>query len=246
MDKKETRQFVAKIISEASRFLLESADTLWRIIGALTTQHGMAGRIGGLPSSGTDAMDNQTAASDLGGPCADGRVARFEQLLEIEPQRGHGLPQPVADMIWSRRLLPVITRNDDAPSPFGNVAPIRGAGDMSITYAACPPGTGPSLHTHRRTFETFTVLSGRFEFTLGDNGDSAVTLNPFDVLSVPPGVARAFRNVSDKEGLLQVIITGGQHDVNDIFFPARTAKEIASHGEQYLAYFQSKGLFFDI
>lgn len=206
----------------------------------------MAGRTGGLPSSGTDAMDNHTATIEPGGSCPGGRLARFGQLLEIEPQRGHGLPQPVADLIWSRRLLPVVTRADDAPSPFGNVAPIRGAGDLSITYAACPPGTGPSLHTHRRTFETFTVLTGRFEFTWGDNGEGAVTLDPFDVLSVPPGIARAFRNVGAEEGLLQVIITGGQHDVNDISFPARTAWEIAGHGEQYLAYFQSKGLFFDI
>lgn len=191
-------------------------------------------------------MNNHIVAAQPGGPCLDGRLARFGRLLEIEPQRGHDLPQAVADLIWSRRLLPVVTRADDAPSPFGNVAPIRGAGDMSITYATCPPGTGPSLHTHRRTFETFTVLKGRFEFTLGDNGEGAVTLDPFDVLSVPPGIARAFRNVGADEGLLQVIITGGQHDVNDITFPARTAKEIAGHGEQYLTYFQSKGLFFDI
>lgn len=191
-------------------------------------------------------MDKHTATVEPGGSCHGGRVARFGQLLEIEPQRGHDLPQDVADLIWSRRLLPVVTRDDDAPSPFGTIAPIRGAGDISITYAACPPGTGPSLHTHRRTFETFTVLTGRFEFTLGDNGESAVTLDPFDVLSVPPGIARAFRNVGTAEGLLQVIITGGQHDVNDITFPARTAKAIAGHGEQYLAYFQSKGLFFDI
>ncbi|MFV3077594.1 cupin domain-containing protein [Niveispirillum fermenti] len=174
------------------------------------------------------------------------RIARLGQLTEIEPQRGHDLPQHVADLIWSRRLLPVVTRADEAPSPFGTRAPIKGAGDMSITYAVCPAGTGPSLHTHRRTFETFTVLKGRFQFTLGDDGEGTAVLDPFDVISVPPGVARAFRNVSAGEGLLQVIITGGRHDVDDITFPARTAREIAGHGEEYLAYFQSKGLHFDI
>lgn len=190
-------------------------------------------------------MDDHIAA-EPGDHSLNGRVARFDRLTQIEPQRGHVLPQPVADLIWSRRLLPVVTRADDAPSPFGTVAPIRGAGDMSITYAACPAGTGPSLHIHRRTFETFTVLKGRFLFTLGDDGGGAVTLDPFDVLSVPPGIARAFRNIGAEEGVLQVIITGGQHDVNDIIFPAGTANEIAGHGKQYLAYFQSKGLFFDI
>lgn len=188
-------------------------------------------------------MSNHTGVTD---PGLYGRIARFGQLTEIEPQRGHDLPQQVADLIWSRRLLPVVTRADEAPSPFGNQAPIKGAGDMSITYAACPEGTGPSLHTHRRTYETFTVLRGRFEFSLGDVGESIVVLDLFDTISVPPGIARAFRNVGMGEGLLQVIITGGQHDVNDIVFPAKTAKEISDHGEEYLTYFQSKGLFFDI
>lgn len=191
-------------------------------------------------------MKNPMTDADPGGCGPDGRIARFGQLTEIEPQRGHDLPQHVADLIWSRRLLPVVTRADEAPGPFGTRAPIKGAGDISITYAVCPAGTGPSLHTHRRTFETFTVLKGRFQFTLGDEGEGTAVLDPFDVISVPPGIARAFRNVGTDEGLLQVIITGGQHDVDDIVFPARTARQIADHGEEYLTYFQSKGLYFDI
>lgn len=174
------------------------------------------------------------------------RIARFDDLAEIESQKGHDIPQAVADLIWSRKLLPVVTRADAVAGPFGTRAPIRGAGDMSITYAACPPGTGPSLHAHRRTFETFTVLRGRFEFSIGDDGQDKVTLAPFDVISVPPGLSRAFRNVSDEDGLLQVIITGGVHDQNDIVFPARTAHDIAAHGEQHLAYFKSLGLQFAI
>lgn len=200
----------------------------------------------GMHSSGNDAMSNQEAISASAHRDIVGRLARFDRLVEIDAQRGHDIPQAVADLIWSRKLLPVVTRADDAPGPFGTKAPIKGAGDMSITYAACPPGTGPSLHAHRRTFETFTVLKGRFEFSLGDDGADKVTLDLYDAISVPPGICRAFRNIGDQEGLLQVIITGGVHDVNDVVFPAHTAREIATHGEKHLTYFKSLGMTFDI
>jgi mannose-6-phosphate isomerase-like protein (cupin superfamily) len=173
------------------------------------------------------------------------RVARFESLGVIQSQQGHELPQQVADLIWSRRLLPVLTRIAAVAGPFGTVAPIQGAGDMSITYAVCPPGTGPSLHSHRKTFETFTVLRGRFTVFLGDDGSESVTLEPCDVISVPPGVCRGFRNTGEEEGVLQVIITGGIHDQNDIVFPASTAQEIAIHGAHHLEYFKEAGLVFE-
>lgn len=175
----------------------------------------------------------------------EGRIARFTQLEVIASQQEHDLPQDVADLIWSRELLPVIARADAAPGPFGTTAPIIGAGDVSITYAACPPDTGPTLHAHRKTIETFTVMRGRFEFSAGDEGAEKVTLEPLDVVSVLPGVHRAFKNISDEDGVLQVLITGGVHDQNDIYFPAATAARIAEKSPKYLAYFKNAGLFFE-
>lgn len=175
------------------------------------------------------------------------RVARFARLQLLRAQTGHSLKQEVADLIWSRKLLPVLTRADAAPSPFGTEAPVRGAGDLSMTYAVCPPGTGPTLHAHRRTFETFTVLQGRFRFFLGDEGDpraETVDLDPFDVISVPPGLYRAFQNIGSGEGILQVLITGGIHDVDDIVFPASTAAKIAAIDADALDWFRKAGLEF--
>ena len=34
---------------------------------------------------------------------------------------------------------------------------------MPMTLAVCPPGQGPGLHNHVKTYETFTVLKTRFE-----------------------------------------------------------------------------------
>lgn len=175
----------------------------------------------------------------------DKRIARFADLQIVDTQADHSLPQDVADLIWSRKLLPVITREDSSGGPFGSKAPIRGAGDVSVTYAVCPAGTGPTLHAHRKTYETFTVMRGRFELSVGPDGDEKIELGPLDVISVPPGIHRAFRNISTEEGVLQVLITGGVHDQKDIFFPARTARKIAEKGAGYLDYFKKSGLLFE-
>jgi quercetin dioxygenase-like cupin family protein len=171
------------------------------------------------------------------------RVARFDRLTPMEAQRDHPLPQDVADLIWSRRLMPVITL-PEGTTPFGSRAPIVGAGGITMTMALCPPGTGPSLHRHFQTYETFTVLAGQFEFRCGADGEHAVLLGPFDVVSFGPGEYRAFRNVSSEEGIVQVIISGGVHDMNDIDFPPATTQAIRARGEEYLAYFKQTGLKF--
>lgn len=175
---------------------------------------------------------------------AQHRIARYSQLQVMPAQEGHDLPQHVADLIWSRKLLPVIALDGDATTPFGSRAPILGAAGMTITYAVCPAGTGPTLHRHHKTYETFTVMQGRFEFSWGEGGEHTAELGLFDAISVPPEINRAFRNIGQSEGVLQVIITGGVHDMNDIAFPKATAAEIAKAGPEYLDYFKRYGLQF--
>lgn len=172
------------------------------------------------------------------------RIARFDELKVIDAQKSHDIPLDVCDLIYSRKLLPVISPDEDVETPFGNNAPINGAQGMTITYAQCPPGTGPSLHDHKQTYETFTVLKGRFRFTLGAKAEEAVELGLYDTFSIPPAVHRAFTNVSDEEGILQVIITGGVHDMDDIAFPKSTADAIAAKGDKYLEYFKNAKMTF--
>ncbi len=101
---------------------------------------------------------------------------------------------------------------------------------MTMTLARCPPGQGPALHSHDQTYETFTVLQGRFEVTWNDDGRDTVVLEPFDTISVPPKVCRAFRNVGDTQGVLQVIITGGVHDMNDIDMVPEVGRRLEALG----------------
>jgi quercetin dioxygenase-like cupin family protein len=172
------------------------------------------------------------------------RISRFDKLTPIPAQSNPKIPLPAADLIFSRKLLPVIS-HPDVKGPFGNLSPIKGAAGMTMTMAVCPPGTGPGLHTHHQTYETFTVLQGSFRFIWGDTGDRAEVLNRFDTISIPPGICRGFTNVSQEDGILQVLITGGIHDMNDIAFPPTVAEAIDKIGPGIRAEFEKIGLRFN-
>ena len=144
------------------------------------------------------------------------RISRFRALKPLPIQQDPEIPQEAKDVVYARKLLSVIGLEGDANTPINNSSPITGAAGMTMTLAVCPPGQGPSLHAHQQTYETFTVLRGRFEVTWNDDGGGSVELNEFDTISVPPKVNRAFRNIGDDEGVLQVLITGGVHDMADI------------------------------
>jgi quercetin dioxygenase-like cupin family protein len=115
---------------------------------------------------------------------------------------------------------------------------------MAMTLAVCPPGQGPELHAHVKTYETFTVLRGRFEVRWNDTGSERLELEELDTISVPPGVCRAFRNMGDREGILQVLITGGVHDMQDIDFARHIGPQLAAIDPDALAYFEQAGFTF--
>lgn len=173
------------------------------------------------------------------------RVARFEELSLLDIQKDSSIPIEAKDLIYSRKLMPVVGLDSSAKTPINSNAPVVGAGGITVTYAACPPGTGPSLHAHQKTFETFTVLQGKFEFSLNDDGSRKIILEPFDVISVPPKVNRCFRCISDEEGLLQVVISGGIHDLNDIDMAPSVGEKLDAFGPKIKARFEEAGFTFE-
>ena len=173
------------------------------------------------------------------------RVARYQSLKPLAIQQGDVVPQAARDVVYARKLLSVIGLEGTAKTPINSAAPIIGAGGMTMTLAVCPPGQGPGLHSHRETYETFTVLAGKFEVTWNDNGENRLELGVFDTISIPPGVCRAFRNIGTEDGILQVLITGGVHDMNDIAFSANAAAKIESAAPGALGHFKGVGFRFD-
>src|SRR5687767_913956 len=170
------------------------------------------------------------------------RIARFGALKPLPIQQGD-IPLAARDVVYSRKLLSVIGLESNS-TPINAGAPIVGAAGMTMTLAVCPPGQGPGLHSHRQTYETFTVMKGRFEVRWNDDGSGSAILELYDTVSFPPGVCRSFRNVGDEEGILQVIITGGVHDMTDIDFSEKAKEEIEAVRPGLAAEFEKVGFTF--
>ena len=170
------------------------------------------------------------------------RIARFKRLSPLPIQQSD-IPLAARDVVYSRKLLSVIGL-ENTSTPINAAAPIVGAAGMTMTLAVCPPGQGPGLHSHRQTYETFTVLKGRFEVTWNDDGSGRAVLELYDTVSFPPGVCRAFRNIGEDEGILQVVITGGVHDMTDIDFAPQAKEDIERVRPGLAAEFEKAGFTF--
>jgi mannose-6-phosphate isomerase-like protein (cupin superfamily) len=64
-------------------------------------------------------------------------------------------------------------------------------------YVAEPSAKGSPQHVHHGHDETFYIVDGSFEFTLGSR---SVPAGPGAFLSVPRGHPHAFRNAGDSQG----------------------------------------------
>ena len=78
---------------------------------------------------------------------------------------------------------------------------------FNVTYIGADPGKGAALHSHT-TVEVFYAMSGRWAVFWGDNGENELELDTFDIISVPIGVMRGFRNIGDEHAHLMAILGG--------------------------------------
>ena len=147
------------------------------------------------------------------------RVAVFS---ELEPSR-----MPLIDAVlpqFKREIFTIIgggVLEDPAVRP-----PITAVEGFHLSIVRAGPGKGTGLHNHR-TVEVFMPLTGRWSVQWNDGGQSQLVLGPYDVVSVPVGVMRGFRNESDEEALLLVVVGGtdpGQVDWTSSVLAAAAAQ----------------------
>ena len=84
---------------------------------------------------------------------------------------------------------------------------ITDARDFNMTLVKKAPGNRVGLHDHP-TVEVFMPLTGRWGVYWGDEGENEVTLEQWDVISVPPGVMRGFRNLGTEDAYLLALLGG--------------------------------------
>ena len=87
-----------------------------------------------------------------------------------------------------------LTRGRATDTPF-LVTGAQTNGAYFIMEAIVPPGGGPPLHIHHREQESFYLLEGRLDITLGEKKLEATT---GDFVQTPRGAVHAFRNVGNK------------------------------------------------
>jgi quercetin dioxygenase-like cupin family protein len=75
---------------------------------------------------------------------------------------------------------------------------------FSMVYLRCEPGKGIGSHAHASA-EVFVVMSGQWEI---DVEGTRTTLNPFDVISVPPNLFHEARNISDAPAVMMALNEG--------------------------------------
>jgi len=175
------------------------------------------------------------------------RVARFSKLTTYQRQNfdAHNIPPGAVEKVTARRVYPVMAPADYQGRSAG--APVKGPRGLIVSIAECEPGNGPGLHRHLNTVENFLCLSGRFEIAWGDRGEHTLVLEPLDMISVPRGENRSFRNVSDELGrLLVMIVPETDAQVDPICYAPSLAKEIADeYGKSALEGLQRIGFKFE-
>ena len=177
----------------------------------------------------------------------DFRVARFEKLETYQRQNfeTHNIPPGAVEKVAARRVYPVMAPPDYQGRSAG--APVKGPRGLIVSIAECEPGNGPVLHRHLNTVENFLCLSGRFEIAWGDQGEHTLVLEPLDLVSVPVGENRSFRNISNELGrLLVMIVPETNEQVDPVLFAPSLAKEIENdYGKSAVEGLQKIGFKFE-
>jgi uncharacterized RmlC-like cupin family protein len=142
-----------------------------------------------------DAMTSLPSVEEM-----ERRTARFRKLA----------PHPVTFLDQAlpenqRDVFNIIGRG--VSEEKGAAAEITDVDGFNVQMSRCKPGHGNGLHSHT-TVETFMPLNGRWKIVWGDHGEREIVLEQFDLISVPPGVMRAFRNIGGETAYLFTILGG--------------------------------------
>jgi uncharacterized RmlC-like cupin family protein len=104
---------------------------------------------------------------------------------------------------------------------------ITEAQDFNLTYIGAEPGKGAALHDHP-TVEVLIAMTRNWAIIWGDEGQHEIMIEQFDVVSVPPGVMRGFRNESDEHCFIMAILGGSES--GSVFWPGNVIGEAEKTG----------------
>jgi quercetin dioxygenase-like cupin family protein len=150
-----------------------------------------------------------------GRPVPTVSVAQMEQSNVARVEAMHGSDLAFMDQRipgYQREIINVIgmgvVENMKDPRLAPKIkAPAHG---FAVTYVRnTPTGHGAALHRHP-TEEVFIAAKGPWEvYWLEGDAERVVTLQPGDIVNVPIGIYRGFRNAGDDPDATLIAVVGG-------------------------------------
>ena len=153
-----------------------------------------------------------------------GLVSHLIRFNELDQHQSSFRPIDMALSRFDRRRFSVIGRPTEATSDSNSLNRVEA---FNMVYVECDPGKGIGLHKHN-TAEIFIPMTGMWEVGMGDEGESLVTLGPWDILNVPLNVMHSATNVSSAAAFLMVISTDQRGP--EIFWDPKIIAEINDGG----------------
>src|SRR5438067_7787739 len=128
------------------------------------------------------------------------RVAKFNTLkASARPLVDAVLPQ------FNRQIFSII--GGGVTEDASMKAPISAVEGFHLSVIKAGPKKGTGLHNHK-TVEVFMPLTGTWSVQWGDNGENELTIGQWDVISIPTGIMRGFRNDSAEEAHMLALVGG--------------------------------------
>lgn len=175
------------------------------------------------------------------------RIARFKDLKPTKRDYnaanvgvpGEAYARVAADCLYKLLAPRGNKRSSAAPAVYGEPG-------LEIAILDNPPGHGPRLHAHMRTYESFLCLTGRYEVAWGQGGKHTTILEPFDFIALPPRVFRQLTNITDSNALLLVTVQGSLKDTfNDVLMDPTIGEGIRKeYGDTVYRNFKNIGITF--
>lgn len=104
----------------------------------------------------------------------------------------------------------------------------------------------PPAHAHSDTQESFFILDGSFEVYTGFDNESAVTVGPGDLISIPKQMMRTFRNTTGKPARILAIIQGPDKMRDFVSFSRRVGADFEKRfGQEVIEHYKQIGMTFD-
>jgi quercetin dioxygenase-like cupin family protein len=147
------------------------------------------------------------------------RIARFKDLkplADLSPNTGT-MPEDLKRAAASQTVYGLTSPTGSNDRNFWDSGAVpAGTPNFGAVYVTAKPGEGVGGHVHRYSYENFIVLKGTWRiFWHSKEKEEYTELEPFDMISVPPGAMRRFECAGDTEGLLLAFAYSAEHSLTN-------------------------------